>query len=223
MDQFGISRHPLNHEKAMKAYLDDRAEALFDVDERHPLADRSLSEFTGGSRQNRRSHASPVVQEETTPITAQPSAPLATATMSKPLEPPEPPAIMTLDLRPTPPPNVAEDAEAATARPVVLVADFEAECEKLIKNMKDAWDEGTARDARALVRMLKSVLEEHDVQHSGQITQYHLGLLRQHFNAIPTRWGQSARMRAVTAPELRTEGEKLRSKPKRTARKRPSA
>lgn len=39
MDQFGIGQHPLNHEKAMKAYFDGWAQALFDVDDRHSLAD----------------------------------------------------------------------------------------------------------------------------------------------------------------------------------------
>lgn len=210
MDQFGIGQHPLNHEKAMKAYFEGRAQALFDVDDRHPLADRSLSEFTGGSRQNRRAKVAQAAQIEATPIAAQPSPPLATAPMPEPPEPTEPPAITTLDLRPAPSPNVTEDTGAAKATPVVLVADFEAEYEKLAENMKEAWDESTARDARALVRMFKSVLEEHGVEHSGQITQFHLGMLRQHFNAIPTRWGQSARMRAMSAPELRAEGQKLK-------------
>jgi hypothetical protein len=48
MHLFEISSHPLNEEKAMKAYFSGRAEALFDVAERHVLADRDLSELTGG-------------------------------------------------------------------------------------------------------------------------------------------------------------------------------
>jgi integrase len=58
--------------------------------------------------------------------------------------------------------------------------------------------------------MFKSVLEAEGVEHTGQITQYHIGELRKFFNIVPTRWGQSARMRAMSAPELRAEGEKLR-------------
>ncbi|TCB62770.1 integrase, partial [Rhizobium leguminosarum bv. viciae] len=107
-------------------------------------------------------------------------------------------------------PAVMEKDGGLKTRPVIQVAEFEAECEQLVKNMKDAWDDGTARDARALVRMFKSVLEEHGIEHTGQITQYHLGKLRQHFNDIPIRWGQSARMRAMSAPDLRAEGERLR-------------
>lgn len=53
MHQFGIIQNGLNHEKAMKAYFDGRAEALFDVADRHRLADRNLSELTGGSRPHR--------------------------------------------------------------------------------------------------------------------------------------------------------------------------
>lgn len=79
--------------------------------------------------------------------------------------------------------------------------------------MKDAWDNDTARDAPALVRMFKAVLEEHGVEHTGQITQYHP-------HAIPVRWGQSARMRAMSAPELRAEGQKLQEQATKDDKKR---
>jgi hypothetical protein len=145
---------------------------------------------------------------DTTPL-----APLFSISVDAALtpKPSEPPPIVALDLSPSPQLAVMEKDDGPKTRPVIQVADFEAECEKLAKNMKDAWDESTARDARALVRMLKTILEEHGVEHTGQITQYHLGKLRQHFNAIPTRWGQSARMRAMSAPELRAEGDMLRA------------
>lgn len=48
MKQFGIEVHPLNQERAMQAYFSGRATALLDVDQRHFLANRSLSEFTDG-------------------------------------------------------------------------------------------------------------------------------------------------------------------------------
>ncbi len=51
----------------------------------------------------------------------------------------------------------------------------------------------------ALVRIFKSVLIEHGVEHSGQIEQYHIGQLRQHLNHIPTDWGRSSRMRVMSA------------------------
>ncbi len=93
-----------------------------------------------------------------------------------------------LDL--TPSPRVAVSEPIDEPRRVIAVADFESACEGSSRNMKDAWDETTARDARALVRIFKGVLEEHGVEHTGQITQYHLGELRQHFNDIPVNWGK---------------------------------
>ncbi|NKL30165.1 integrase [Rhizobium leguminosarum bv. viciae] len=207
MHQFDISQNGLNHEKAMKAYFSGRAEALFDVADRHPLADRNLSELTGGSRPKPRPVPSEQEVLDTTPSATLISIPVDEAPTS---EPPEPFPIVTLDLSPSPRPAVMEKDGGLKTRPVIQVAEFEAECEQLVKNMKDAWDDGTARDARALVRMFKSVLEEHGIEHTGQITQYHLGKLRQHFNDIPIRWGQSARMRAMSAPDLRAEGERLR-------------
>ncbi|WP_244712992.1 integrase [Rhizobium cremeum] len=206
MHLFEISPHPLNEEKAMKAYFNGRAEALFDVAERHPLADRDLSELTGGSA----SRTQPAIVEVAALKTAQPLSEI-TNPADDVVAPPtlEAMSIRELDLTPLPRSTLKEPVEEQT-RPVIRLADFEAECEKLVKNMKDAWDETTARDARALVRIFKGVLEEHGVEHTGQITQYHLGKLRQHFNEIPVSWGKSARMRAMSAPELRAEGERLR-------------
>ncbi|MGO7078417.1 DUF6538 domain-containing protein [Rhizobium johnstonii] len=207
MHQFDISQNALNHEKAMRAYFSGRAEALFDVAERHSLADRNLSELTGGSSPQAQPVSVKTPSVNTTPsetVIARPADDVAT------LPALEARLIATLDLTPLPRTAALEEPVGDKTRPVIQVADFEAECEQLVKNMKDAWDDSTARDARALVRMLKGVLEEHGVKHTGQISQYHLGKLRQHFNDIPVRWGQSARMRAMSAPELRAEGQRLR-------------
>lgn len=216
MDQFGIAQHPLNHEKAMKAYFNGRAEALFDVDDRHPLADRSLSEFTGGSRPNPRPSLATPVQPVVPLIFSPPIAEADTAPTPKPFELS---AIVPLDLQPVPSLAAVEQGDGSTAMPILRVADFELEWEKLAANMKDSWDESTARDNRALVRMFKGVLEKHGVEHSGQITQFHHGELRQHFNMIPTRWGQSARMRAMSAGELQAEGQKLREQAEKDGKK----
>lgn len=204
---FDINPHPLNEEKAMKAYFSGRAEALFDVAERHPLADRNLSELTGGST----SRAQPVAVEGP-PLKNAPTPSVIEAPTDDIVAHPalEAPPILMLDLTPLPQTDAVKEPVEEKTRPVIQVADFETECEQLVKNMKDAWDDSTARDARALVRMFKSVLEEHGIEHTGQISQYHLGKLRQHFNDIPVRWGQSANMRAMSAPELRAAGEKLR-------------
>lgn len=207
MHLFEISPNPLNEEKAIKAYFSGRAEALFDVEERHLLADRELSELTGGSA----SRPQPAFIEAAPLKTTPPSSEIA-APADDVVEPPAPEArpILTLDLTPSPRPAAINEPVEEKTRRVIPLADFEAACEELVDNMKDAWDDTTARDARALVRMFKRVLEEHGVEHTGQITQYHIGRLRKHFNNIPVRWGQSARMRAMSAPELRAEGEKLR-------------
>ncbi|MCV3739093.1 integrase [Rhizobium sp. TRM96647] len=207
MHLFEISPNPLNEEKAMKAYFSGRAEALFDVAERHPLADRDLSELTGGSASAPQPAFIEVAPLETTPPLSEIAAPVDDVVESPRLEARP---ILTLDLAPSPRAAAINEPVEERTRPVIPLADFEAACEELVENMKDAWDDTTARDARALVRMFKGVLEEHGVEHTGQITQYHIGRLRKHFNDIPVRWGQSARMRAMSAPELRGEGEKLR-------------
>jgi len=209
MHLFEISSHPLNEEKAMKAYFSGRAEALFDVAERHPLADRDLSELTGGPA----STPQPAFIEVAAPLKMTPPS-LEIAVPAEDVVGPSAPAVPTvrlLDLTPSPRLAVSEPIDEKPRR-VIAVADFESACEGLVKNMKDAWDETTARDARALVRMFKSVLEEHEVEHTGQITQYHLGELREHFNDIPVNWGKSARMRTMSAPELRAEGKRLRER-----------
>lgn len=152
-----------------------------------------------GGRQGQTPHGSPPRRRESHPPR---QYLLLTRARSERLRP-----TVAIDLLVSPQPVARAEPVEEKTRPVIHVADFEAECEQLVKNMKDAWDDTTARDARALVRMFKGVLEEHGVEHTGQITQYHLGKLRQHFNEIPIRWGQSARMRAMSAPELRAEGE----------------
>lgn len=211
MHLFEISRHPLNEEKAMKAYFSGRAEALFDVSERHSLADRDLSELTGGSASRPQPAFTEVAPRKTTSPLSEITAP--PDEVVEPLKPEARP-ILALDLTPSPGPATINEPVEEKTRLVVPVAEFEAECEKLVKNMDEAWDETTARDARALVRIFKGVLEEHGVEHTGQITQFHLGKLRQHFNDIPVNWGKSARMRAMSAPELRAEGEMLRERAK---------
>lgn len=216
MHQFDITQNGLNHEKAMKAYFDGRAEALFDVADRHPLADRNLSELTGGSRPHRLAASSVTAAVDTPPAASSTAIPVDVS--QTPERPPLPP-IVTLDLSLPPRPAVMEKADGLKTRPVIQVADFEAECEKLAKNMRDAWDDDTARDARALVRMFKAVLEEHGVEHTGQITQHHLGELRQYFNEIPVHWGKSARMRAMSAPDLRAEGQKLQEQAEKEGKK----
>lgn len=209
--QFDIADTAVNRERAMSKMFEGRAAALLDIDDRHDLVDRSLSEFTGGGRTGE-----PLAKVK--PAEVEPAAPLSLmlAKESKPAptatDIPQPEEIAYLDLSPRVAPNANTATPAAQGgnQRVVAVADFEQACEKLIANMGEEWTPETGRDAMALVRMFKSVLIEHGVEHSGQIEQYHIGQLRQHFNDIPTDWGRSSRMRIMSAPELRAEGEKLR-------------
>jgi integrase len=210
---FEIPDTILNREKAMSRFFEGRAAALLEIDDRHALVDRSLSEFTGGRRAD-----APVVL----PAAATPDTPAISVTyldqipkleVPVTLGDPSDPRVQSLDLNPRPRPassSAASPPAEKMPQRIVPLDDFENECNNLIANMGKAWDPSTGRDAMALVRMFKTILEEHGVEHSGQIEQYHIGKLRQHFNDIPTDWGRSSRMRILSAPDLRDEGRKLR-------------
>lgn len=210
--QFEIDDTAANRQRAMSKIFEGRAAALLDIEERHELVDKSQSEFTGGGRAvaptaEVKAADTPTQGSDsatTPPIVESPSASALTAA-------PDDPKITYLDL---PQPSATRKKAASKAseagQRVVAVSDFEQECDKLIANMGDEWTAETARDAKALVRMFQAVLVEHGVDHSGQIEQYHLGMLRQHFNDIPTDWGRSSRMRVMSAPELRAKGNEMR-------------
>jgi len=208
--QFEIDDTAANRERATSKMFEGRAAALLDIAERHELVDKSLSEFTGDARAV--APMTSVQPADARAVDPDPVPRIVTRQPASALIPfPDDPNIANLDLSPAPattrvPAPLPLEAELR----VVAVEAFEDECEKLIANMGADWEPATARDAMALVRMFKSVLIEHEVRHSGQITQYHIGLLRQHFNDIPTHWGKSARMREMSAPALRAEGDKLR-------------
>lgn len=160
--QFDIADTAVNRERAMSKMFEGRAAALLDIDDRHDLVDRSLSEFTGGGRATKS-----VVGEKL--IDVEPAAAfsmgLAKKSKSAPTatETPRPEEIAYLDLSPGVAPNAktaTPEAQGGNQR-VVAVADFEQACEKLIANMGEEWTPETGRDAMALVRMFKSVLIEH--------------------------------------------------------------
>lgn len=83
----------------MSKMFEGRAAALLDIDERHDLVDRSLSEFTGGGRASKS-----VVEEKPVEVEAAATPSLVLANESQ-LEPtatviPEPEEIAYLDLSP---------------------------------------------------------------------------------------------------------------------------
>ncbi|MFN7009317.1 MAG: DUF6538 domain-containing protein [Allorhizobium sp.] len=210
--QFEIDDTAANRQRAMSKIFEGRAAALLDIEERHELVDKSQSEFTGGGRavaptaEVKAADTPPQGSDSapTPPVVESPSASALTAA-------PDDPEIAYLDLtQPSATRKKAASKASEAGQRVVAVSDFEEECDKLIANMGDEWTAETARDAKALVRMFQTVLVEHGVDHSGQIEQYHLGMLRQHFNDIPTDWGRSSRMRVMSAPELRAKGNEMR-------------
>lgn len=71
------------------------------------------------------------------------------------------------------------------------VKQFMKQCELLIANNRENWNEDTAKDVRTIVRIFSGILTEHNVLTSSGIDQTHLAALRQHFNNILTRWGSS--------------------------------
>ncbi|OQP86036.1 integrase [Rhizobium rhizosphaerae] len=209
---FEIDDTVANRQRAMSKVFEGRAAALLDITERHELVDKGQSEFTGGGRAlapttDVKAADTPTCGSDPSPtprVTEPPSASALTAA-------PKNPEVACLDLTPRSATSKQATSNASDAEQrVVAVSDFEQECDKLIANMGKEWTAETARDAKALVRMFQSVLAEHGVEHSGQIEQYHIGLLRQHFNDIPIDWGRSSRMRVMSAPELRAKGQDMR-------------
>jgi integrase len=84
----------------------------------------------------------------------------------------------------------------------LAVSDFGKECEALI-NSKRTWEAKTAQDVRVVVETFAAILAEHGVSDVSEIEQFHVGRLRQHFDEIPARYGQSARMRRLSPKQLR--------------------
>lgn len=217
MYHFEIEDTAINRQRAASKIFEGRAAALLEIDERHELVDKTLSEFTGGGRPASPAPRIPAVEVAAPVLDQTPSIPAEAEALPPPLAPAPPseeakPAYLDLTPRPAEPSKASVTPKSGAQR-VVPVPDFEQECEKLIANMGNEWEPATGRDAMALVRIFKSVLIEHGVEHSGQIEQYHIGQLRQHFNHIPTDWGRSSRMRVMSAPELRAEGDRLKRLP----------
>jgi integrase len=98
-------------------------------------------------------------------------------------------------------PAAAIATPAPHGRPMAIL-EFAERCEGLIKS-KETWDKKTAQDVRVVVETFEGILREHGVRDTSEIEQYHLGKLRDHFDEIPPRYGQSARLRKLSPLELR--------------------
>ncbi|MEP4033079.1 tyrosine-type recombinase/integrase [Roseibium polysiphoniae] len=105
---------------------------------------------------------------------------------------------------------VQDDELAAGNRPVLLpVSQFMDIFEIWKRNKGEGWTAETARDARNAVKMFSEVLDKFQVEHTGQIRQAHLAAFRDFLGLLPKNYGQSPRMRALTAPELEELGLKM--------------
>lgn len=94
--------------------------------------------------------------------------------------------------------NVSPTAD----KPILQLSGFVAEWQKMVDNHKQEWREETASGARVLVCLFRDILEEHGVRHSGEIRQHQVAALRDHFNWMPAKYGQSSRLRAMKANML---------------------
>lgn len=94
------------------------------------------------------------------------------------------------------------DASPRPAGKPLPILEFGEKCESLI-NSKRTWETKTAQDVRVVVETFAAILAEHAVHDVSEIEQFHVGRLREHFDMIPARYGQSARMRKLSPRELR--------------------
>lgn len=110
----------------------------------------------------------------------------------------------------TGPDPVQDDELAAGDMPVLLpVSQFMDIFEIWKRNKGEGWTKDTANDARNAVKMFSEVLDKFRVEHTGQIRQAHLAAFRDFLGLLPKNYGQSPRMRALTAPELEELGLKM--------------
>lgn len=161
MEEHGLAYSILNLEKVKAEYFKARADVLLNTQERY------LIEF-------------PAEQVELNVVEALPSVTVVDVPEKPhPVSPPQPQQI------PIPEP-VSMIAPVISALPGINlpVKHFMKQCELLIANNHENWNEDTAKDVRTIVRIFIGILTEHNVLTSSGIDQTHLAALRQHFNNI---------------------------------------
>lgn len=242
MTAFGIADTPSNRERAKTAFFKAQADALMDYAERYPFYappqspltndEGSVVEAPGNEAVASAGSAASSNQAQSQPERAEVRVAATSSTTAAPTsDDGDRPAVLPLTVRSeqpeepeAPSPALPKDPapRADTAKtPTLALSDFESETEALIKNHRDDWDDDTCHDVRVLVRILKGILEEHGVSHSGQITQQHIAALRQHFNDIPPRYGQSSRLRSLSTAALRAAAHEMVTRAERTGAKPP--
>lgn len=229
MKRVGLADTVANRERAKIEFFRARADALLDVVDRWPMIDRQATAMTRSTLPEEERHQDvpaelappiavvpPEYNEQDTPRDVMNANALAPAVPeTPPLKAPEvvEPTATEIGSAPTsitsePVSSQPSDAQEASLsqlgdKPVLYLADFVDEWQKMVDNHKEEWREDTASDARVLVCLFRDILEEQGVRHSGEIRQHHIAALRDHFNQVPVKYGQSTRLRAMKPGTLR--------------------
>lgn len=206
MGQVGLDDTALNRDAASEEIFRARADALLTsaVDPRRPKLSGASRELEQVSRD-----AIPVAPPAKPSVLWNADLEEATvAQMTAVRQVSHQPASAATESQLTEPENPAPAIASgkSKARKDLPLSGFDEQVEKLIAN--NQWEEDTASDVRVLVRIFRGILEEHDVAHSGEITQEHVAALRQHFNHILPLWGRSPRLRNLSPSALRQESRK---------------
>jgi hypothetical protein len=212
MADVGLADTLADRERAKMELYRAKADALLNVAERWPMIDRkqnalvatTLPEEERASLVFPADNADEAGSDDTSAETNQrdqPEPPLSVAGDAEksglPVEPSSddelaeavPPKGHPIETRTAERP----EPKAGPAGRILHLDAFEASYEALARNNRGNWPPAAASDVRMLVRMLRDILEENDVAHSGETGQQDVGALRQHLNLIPTRIGQSSR------------------------------
>ena len=232
MGRGGLTDTVANRERAKIEFFRARADALLDVADRWPMIDRQSTAMTRSTLPEADRHPvepaeppKPAPEPEAVVVTA--PAPEPVVPTVPPSKASEAVSLPEVDVQPisaaignsapapeaviSPPiaaaPQISTTPEASIAptadRPVLPLSGFVAEWQKMVDNHKEEWREDTASDARVLVCLFRDILEENGVRHSGEIRQHHVAALRDHFNWMPAKYGQSSRLRAMKPSRLR--------------------
>lgn len=202
MEAHGIADTLINRERATAQLMRAKADMLLAAPSRYPelegssVADLLADEDTAATRKGARTTAEPLAAQPAVVEQAPSPKDSGTGAQSRHLMPEQyavaaehaaPPASLSV-----PPPKGIP----------LPVAEFMTRCDKLIDG-KGNWERKTAQDVRVVVETFAGILGEHGVKTSAEITQFHMGRLREHFDEIPTGYGQSSRLRGLSTRELR--------------------
>jgi integrase len=225
MKRHGIPDTLINRERATAQLMRAKADMLLDASSRYPEVEgQSVSTLLGSVDVNDGYLGDAAGRQRIEAATA-----TSIGAISQPdVTDGKPAADATTSERPGGPessiaslPTTANPNGAVPSGIPLPVPEFMDRCEKLIRS-KRSWEDKTAQDVRVVVHMLVGILEEHGVEDSTQITQFHVGQLRDHFDEIPVRYGQSARMRKLSTRELREAAAKQMEMAKARGQKPPA-